>query len=81
MPSDSLNQLRHCPFQIELQNSQEKIRHILCNEWDQLVRIENSPDQPDDSNLKRIVIGLEDGQAAVKDLILSMHSSDVLAYR
>ena len=68
-------------LQIELQNSQEKVRHILCSEWDQLVRIENAPNDPVDPNLKRVVIGMEDGQGVIKNLIQAMHASDVLAYR
>ena len=68
-------------LQIELQNSQEKVRHILCSEWDQLVRIENAPNDPVDPNLKRVVIGKEDGQGVIKNLIQAMHASDVLAYR
>ena len=67
-------------LQIELQTAQEKVRHVLCNEWDQLVRIE-SPAQPDKTDLKRIVVGLEDGQAVIKNLVQAMHASDTLYYR
>ena len=71
---------------MELQTAQEKVRFVLCQEWDQLVRIENMtqpahPNQRVEPDLKRITHGMEDGLANFENLVQAMSSSDSLSYR
>lgn len=68
-------------IKLELQTSQERVRHVLCNEWDQLVRI--NPDQNSDpaNGVRSISIGSTDGKPMLESLVLAMHATDTLSYR